>query len=42
MTTVNVDDDIYNNLKELYPYAQMRALINHILKEHIKGKVKDE
>lgn len=35
MTNVNIDDQIYNELKQVYPYAQIRALVNFILRQQL-------
>jgi hypothetical protein len=37
--TVEVNRKVYDRLHKKYPYAQMKALVNHILAEHVE-KVK--
>jgi|GEM_PF-4477011 len=33
---VAIEAEIYEGLKAYYPYAQLKALVNHILAEHLQ------
>jgi len=37
--TVQIDKELYDRLHRHYPYAQMKALIEHVINEHLKEKV---